>query len=100
MALDAVPDELQDGVDGLLTACLDDAAIKRMKALQALVIDELSMVDSDMLKLINENDALRLARGSQDRWGGVRISSLVATCSSCPPCVRTSPRCGACPHRP
>jgi hypothetical protein len=69
MALDAVPEEVVG--NELETACLDSNAIGRLRALQFLVIDEISMVDSNMLQAIN--DGLRLARASSELWGGVKV---------------------------
>jgi len=66
------PDEMEESAkQGIPTAVLNTHALCRLRALKLLVIDEVSMASCEKVELIN--DALQMARKSNEPFGGVRL---------------------------
>ena len=66
------------------TCVCDEAVRKRLTDLELLWLDEISMVTSDTLDLINQ--ALQFARGSRRPWGGCQVL-ISGDFAQFPPCA-------------
>ena len=69
--VDVEVEDADEEARGHPTAVIDKATLHRLRNLQFLILDEVSMVSADMLALIH--DALQLARDSTRRFGGLHI---------------------------
>ena len=66
----------------------NDRTLRRLQECERLVIDEVSMLDADMLDLLDQ--VLRLARGREEPFGGVQMI-LIGDFLQLPPVTKKGP---------